>query len=197
MTAATTTSRTTTRTSWRMPGEPAIRGTTRLAGVIGWPVEHSRSPQMHNAAYAALGLDWAYVPLAGRRPSGWPTALRGLAALGFAGVNVTIPHKEGVAALVRRAVGRGPRGRLGQHRARPGRRLVARRDDGRRRAAGRARRRCRRGALSCSAPAVRRARWSRRCAPRAPTSPCPRGAGGGRGAGAPASSTGRCASPPG
>ena len=64
VTAATTTSRTTTRTSWRMPGEPAIRGTTRLAGVVGWPVEHSRSPQMHNAAYAALGMDWAYVPLA-------------------------------------------------------------------------------------------------------------------------------------
>ncbi|MGZ4430852.1 MAG: shikimate dehydrogenase [Gaiellales bacterium] len=81
-----------------MAADPAIRGTTRLAGVIGWPVEHSRSPQMHNAAYAALGLDWAYVPLAvpERRLA---AAVRGLAALGFAGANVTIPHKQAAAAL--------------------------------------------------------------------------------------------------
>ena len=77
-----------------MPGEPVIRGTTRLAGVVGWPVEHSRSPQMHNAAYAALGMDWAYVPLA-VPPGRLADAVRGLAALGFAGVNVTIPHKQG------------------------------------------------------------------------------------------------------
>jgi shikimate dehydrogenase len=82
-----------------MPGERAIRGTTRLAGVIGWPVEHSRSPQMHNAAYAALGMDWAYVPLA-VAPERLSDAVRGLAALGFAGVNVTIPHKHAVAGLV-------------------------------------------------------------------------------------------------
>jgi shikimate dehydrogenase len=82
-----------------MPGEPPIRGTTRLAGVIGWPVEHSRSPQMHNAAYAALGMDWAYVPLA-VQPERLGEALRGLTALGFAGVNVTIPHKQAVAELV-------------------------------------------------------------------------------------------------
>jgi shikimate dehydrogenase len=82
-----------------MPGEPVIRGTTRLAGVVGWPVEHSRSPQMHNAAYAALGMDWAYVPLA-VPPERLADAVRGLAALGFAGVNVTIPHKQAVAGLV-------------------------------------------------------------------------------------------------
>jgi shikimate dehydrogenase len=81
-----------------MAADRAIRGTTRLAGVIGWPVEHSRSPRMHNAAYAALGLDWAYVPLAvpERRLA---DAVCGLAALGFAGANVTIPHKRAVAAL--------------------------------------------------------------------------------------------------
>ena len=78
---------------------PSIRGTTRLAGVVGWPVEHSRSPQMHNAAYAALGIDWAYVPLA-VPPERLADAVRGLAALGFAGVNVTIPHKQAVAGLV-------------------------------------------------------------------------------------------------
>jgi len=82
-----------------MLGEPVIRGTTRLAGVVGWPVEHSRSPQMHNAAYAALGMDWAYVPLA-VPPERLADAVRGLAALGFAGVNVTIPHKQAVAGLV-------------------------------------------------------------------------------------------------
>ena len=82
-----------------MPGEHVIRGTTRLAGVVGWPVEHSRSPQMHNAAYAALGMDWAYVPLA-VPPERLADAVGGLVALGFAGVNVTIPHKQAVAGLV-------------------------------------------------------------------------------------------------
>ena len=72
-----------------------ITGATRLTGVIGWPVAHSRSPAMHNAAFAALGLDWVYVPL--------PVplerigeAVRGLPALGFAGANVTVPHKQAV-----------------------------------------------------------------------------------------------------
>jgi shikimate dehydrogenase len=75
-----------------------ITAATRLAGVIGWPVSHSRSPQMHNAAFAALDLDWAYVALPVPRVR-LADALRGLAALGFAGVNVTIPHKQAVAAL--------------------------------------------------------------------------------------------------
>ena len=75
-----------------------ISGTTTLVGILGWPVDHSLSPRMQNAAFAALGLDWAYVPL----PT--PTerleeAVRGLAALGFAGANVTSPHKLAVAAL--------------------------------------------------------------------------------------------------
>ncbi len=53
---------------------------------------------MHNAAFAALGLDWAYVPLA-TPPERLAEAVRGLAALGFAGANVTAPHKLAVAAL--------------------------------------------------------------------------------------------------
>ncbi|MDX6535236.1 MAG: shikimate dehydrogenase [Gaiellales bacterium] len=81
-----------------MAASASIGGSTRLAGVIGWPISHSRSPQMHNAAYADLGLDWAYVALP-VPPHRLAEALRGLSALGFAGVNVTIPHKEGVAAL--------------------------------------------------------------------------------------------------
>ena len=74
---------------------PRITGSTRLVGVIGWPVSHSRSPQMHNAAYAALGLDWAYVPLP-VAPERVGDAVRGLVALGFAGANVTVPHKQAV-----------------------------------------------------------------------------------------------------
>jgi shikimate dehydrogenase len=75
-----------------------IRGTTGLAGVIGWPVDHSRSPAMHNAAYAALGLDRAYVALP-VPPARLEAALRGLTALGFAGANVTIPHKAAALAF--------------------------------------------------------------------------------------------------
>ncbi len=73
----------------------AINGKTSLVGLMGWPVEHSLSPCMHNAAFAELGLDWAYVPLP-VRPDDLPQALKGLAALNFVGVNVTIPHKQAV-----------------------------------------------------------------------------------------------------
>src|SRR4051812_11513071 len=95
---ARTTSRTTTTTSSPMAADRPIGGATRLAGVIGWPVDHSRSPVMHNAAFAELGMDWAYVamPVA---PERLEPALRGVAALGFAGVNVTIPHKGAAARI--------------------------------------------------------------------------------------------------
>ena len=76
----------------------AISGATKLVGIIGWPVEHSLSPRMHNAAFAAVGLDWAYVPLP-TPPDRLEDAVRGLAALGFAGANVTTPHKLAVAAF--------------------------------------------------------------------------------------------------
>lgn len=71
---------------------------TRLVGLLGDPVAHSRSPAMHNAAFRALGLDWCYVALP-VAPAALPAALAGLAALGFVGANVTIPHKERAAAL--------------------------------------------------------------------------------------------------
>jgi shikimate dehydrogenase len=64
--------------------------------VIGWPVEHSLSPAIHNAAFDALGLDWVYVPLP-VPPGRVPQALDGLAALGFLGANVTMPHKSDAA----------------------------------------------------------------------------------------------------
>ena len=72
-----------------------IAGGTRLTGIIGWPVTHSLSPAMHNAAFAALGLDMAYVPLP-VAPPGLEAAVRGLRALGFRGANVTMPHKAAV-----------------------------------------------------------------------------------------------------
>jgi len=72
-----------------------ITGTTSLVGLIGWPVRHSLSPTMHNAAFAALGLDFAYVPLP-VQPESVEQALRGLAALNFKGCNVTVPHKQAV-----------------------------------------------------------------------------------------------------
>jgi shikimate dehydrogenase len=75
-----------------------ITGTTRVACVIGDPVEHSRSPRMHNAASAALGLDRVYVALR-VEATGLAHAIRGLAALGFDGANVTVPHKTAALAL--------------------------------------------------------------------------------------------------
>ena len=75
-----------------------IRGTTTLVGLLGWPTSHSLSPPMQNAGFAALGLDWAYVPLP-TTPGRLGDAVRGLVAAGFAGANVTIPHKEAVIGL--------------------------------------------------------------------------------------------------
>ncbi len=72
-----------------------ISGTTRLTGIIGWPVTHTLSPALHNAAFAALGLDLAYVALP-VAPERLAAAVGGLAALGFRGVNVTMPHKAAV-----------------------------------------------------------------------------------------------------
>lgn len=77
-----------------------ITGRTALVGLIGWPIEHSLSPAMQNAAFDALGLDWAYVPLP-TRPESLAAAISGLGALGFAGANVTAPHKLAAAALCR------------------------------------------------------------------------------------------------
>lgn len=78
-----------------MSGAPPISGRTRVAGIIGWPVSHSLSPAMHNAAFGALGLDWRYVAFP-VDPARVGDALRGLAAAGVAGLNVTIPHKRAV-----------------------------------------------------------------------------------------------------
>src|SRR3954447_11543434 len=71
---------------------------TSLAGVLGFPVAHSRSPEMHNAAFEALGLDWHYVRLP-VSPELFEETVRGLPASGYGGANVTIPYKETALAL--------------------------------------------------------------------------------------------------
>jgi shikimate dehydrogenase len=73
----------------------------KLAGVMGWPVAHSRSPTLHGWWLRRYGIDGAYLPLA-VRPERLEQALRALPALGFAGCNVTIPHKEATLRLVDR-----------------------------------------------------------------------------------------------
>lgn len=75
-----------------------ITGRTRLTAVLGWPIEHSRSPQMLNAAYAETGLDCVMVPLA-VRPEDFTAVVTGLRAIRCAGASVTIPHKLAAAAL--------------------------------------------------------------------------------------------------
>ncbi|MBO1323833.1 shikimate dehydrogenase [Acetobacter sp. TBRC 12305] len=70
-----------------------ITGKARLAGVLGWPVSHSRSPVLHNYWLRRYGVDGVYVPLP-VQPGAFEVAVRGLQAAGFRGANVTIPHKE-------------------------------------------------------------------------------------------------------
>ena len=77
-----------------------IGGRTKLVGLIGWPVDLSLSPRMQNAAFAAAGLDWAYVPLP-TPPERLEGAVNGLVALGFVGANVTTPHKLPITRLCR------------------------------------------------------------------------------------------------
>lgn len=71
---------------------------TRLCGLIGWPVEHSRSPEMHNAAFLALQLDYVYLAFA-VAPNHLRSAIVGAQVLGLRGLNVTVPHKVDALAL--------------------------------------------------------------------------------------------------
>jgi shikimate dehydrogenase len=81
-----------------------ISGSTRLVALLGQPVAESLSPRMQDAAFAARALDWAYVACE-VAPEGLEAAVRGLVALGFAGANVTIPHKPTVVELCDEAEG--------------------------------------------------------------------------------------------
>lgn len=73
-----------------------ITGNTRIAAVIGDPVRHSLSPALHNAAFAATGLDWRYIALHVERGHG-AQALRAMQTLGIGGLSVTMPHKDDAA----------------------------------------------------------------------------------------------------
>lgn len=75
-----------------MPDLPPLSAATRLCAVYGFPVRHSASPAMHNAALAHLGLDWRYVAAA-VHPDHLPAALAGARAMRFIGLNLTVPHK--------------------------------------------------------------------------------------------------------
>jgi shikimate dehydrogenase len=75
-----------------------LSGRTQLVALLGYPVSHSLSPLMQNSAFAARGLDWAYVACE-VGPERLEEAVAGLAALGFAGANVTAPHKLAAVAL--------------------------------------------------------------------------------------------------
>lgn len=76
-----------------------ISGGAKLAGVTGWPIAHSRSPRLHNYWLQQYGIDGAYVPLA-IAPGDFEQAIRALPKLGFAGCNVTMPHKEAALQVV-------------------------------------------------------------------------------------------------
>jgi shikimate dehydrogenase len=78
-----------------------ITGTTRLAGIIGWPVSHSRSPLLHGFWLDESGVDGAYLPLP-VKPDRIEQALRALPVLGFRGCNLTVPHKQAALAVVDR-----------------------------------------------------------------------------------------------
>jgi shikimate dehydrogenase len=78
-----------------------ITGKTKLAGIMGWPVAHSRSPALHNFWLDELGIDGAYVPLP-VRPEDLAQALSALPAMGLRGCNLTIPHKPMALSVVDR-----------------------------------------------------------------------------------------------
>ncbi|HEX9695613.1 MAG TPA: shikimate dehydrogenase [Actinomycetota bacterium] len=78
---------------------PSPTAATRVACIIGWPAARSLSPVIHNAAFAAAGLDWVYVAF-GVAPDGLAPAVAGIRALGIAGANVTMPHKQAVLSLL-------------------------------------------------------------------------------------------------
>jgi shikimate dehydrogenase len=72
--------------------QPAINAATRLCAVYGFPIRHSASPAMHNAAFAALGLDWRYLAFE-VNPKNLRAAIEGAKAMNFVGLNLTVPHK--------------------------------------------------------------------------------------------------------
>jgi shikimate dehydrogenase len=86
-------------TETRLSSMRTLTGKSRIAGVFGYPVDHSRSPRLHGFWLAQYGIDGAYIPFA-THPRDLPRAIRALPSLGFRGGNVTLPHKEPALGLV-------------------------------------------------------------------------------------------------
>jgi shikimate dehydrogenase len=84
-----------------VPTDGMLSGHSRIAGVMGWPVSHSRSPRLHGYWLRRYGVDGAYIPLP-VPPADLAAALRALPKLGFAGANLTVPHKESALTIVDR-----------------------------------------------------------------------------------------------
>lgn len=76
-----------------------INGKSKISGIFGQPIEHTLSPAMHNAAFAAVGLNWVYLPFL-VKPEDLAKATMAIRALNFAGINVTTPHKEAVTEFI-------------------------------------------------------------------------------------------------
>jgi shikimate dehydrogenase len=76
-----------------------MNGQTQVVGIVGWPIAHSKSPAMHNAAFSHLGLNFVYVPFPVNKREHLPEAIKGLRAAGLRGVNVTVPYKEDLLSL--------------------------------------------------------------------------------------------------
>jgi len=76
-----------------------IDGRTRPAGVVGWPIDHTLSPAMHNAAYEEMGLNWVYLPLAVPDAGALVRFTDAARSLSFVGFNVTMPHKQSILQL--------------------------------------------------------------------------------------------------
>lgn len=81
---------------------PMINGKTKIVAVLGHPIAHTASPAMHNAAFAALKMNWAYIAV-DVDPSNLKAALHGLALSGLVGVNLTVPHKLLALRLLKKA----------------------------------------------------------------------------------------------
>jgi shikimate dehydrogenase len=76
-----------------------VSGKTKIAGIFGYPIEHTLSPLMHNSAFEKLALDCCYVPFR-VSPDSLPDAVRSIGSLNLLGVNITVPHKEKVMPLL-------------------------------------------------------------------------------------------------
>src|SRR5271154_2322104 len=76
-----------------------LSGNARVAAIIGWPVDHSKSPALHGYWLDRYGLDGAYVPLP-VRPEDLALAIRALPRMGFSGANLTVPHKVAAMGLL-------------------------------------------------------------------------------------------------